>query len=264
MTPSQLDDARTAAIEAARRAADILADYRPRIAVRTKARADLVTDADHESQKAIGDFLAQRFPKFEFLGEEDPHKRQMNAGDPPTWIVDPIDGTTNYIHDIPLYCVSIGLWTDGEYVVGVIYDPRHDEMFWAAQGQGAWLNERRIQVTATSSLEDALLSVGFPTDAAGCAEQMKWWSHFSVLTRGLRRTGSSALNMAYVAAGRFDAFIAQGNKIWDIAAGTCIVREAGGMVTRFRDTSFDPTGYDMIATNAGIHAAIQQELRNTR
>ena len=245
----------------ARRAAAILADWRPRISVTAKGRADLVTEADHASQKAIHDFLAERFPDFAFLGEEEPHKRQMNVGDPPTWIVDPIDGTTNYIHDIPLYCVSIGLWAEGEYVVGVIYDPRHEELFWAAKGQGAWLNDRQIRVNETSNLEDALLSVGFPTDAAGCAEQMKWWSHFSVLTRGLRRTGSSALNMAYVAAARFDAFIAQGNKIWDIAAGTAIIHEAGGLVTRFRDMTFDPTAYDMIATSANIHAAIQRELR---
>src|SRR5438128_11635292 len=151
-----------AAKQAALRAAEVLEHWRQRFTVREKARFDLVTEADLASQKAIYDFLLRRFPDHEFLGEEDTsHRAPPGRGAPPTWIVDPIDGTTNYVHDCPLYCVSIGLQVEGELVVGVVYDPRAQEMFAAGKGLGAWLGEKRISVSKIDRLSDALLASGF-------------------------------------------------------------------------------------------------------
>src|SRR5438094_3812510 len=162
MTPEQLKTCLDAAKEAALRAAVILEDWRRRFSVREKARFDLVTEADLASQKTIYEFLGKRFPNHEFLGEEDmTAKPRPGADAPPTWIVDPIDGTTNYVHDCPLYCISIGLQVAGELVVGVVYDPARKEMFAAARGQGAWANDERLQTSATDNLGEALLATGF-------------------------------------------------------------------------------------------------------
>src|SRR5437762_7952298 len=160
---SPLVDYLEAAKEAARRGAAILEAWRRRFQVREKARFDLVTDADLASQQAIRDFLAGRFPGHDFLGEEDASPGARPAADaPPTWIVDPLDGTTNYVHDCPLYCVSIGLYLGGAMAVGVVYDPVRPEMFAAARGMGAWVGDRRLAVSTTARLEEALVGTGFP------------------------------------------------------------------------------------------------------
>ena len=156
---------REAACEAAEVGAGVLARWRSRFQVREKGRADLVTEADVESQNAVRSFLLGRFPGHAFLGEEgDAARNRPGPGHPPTWIVDPLDGTTNYVHDIPLYAVSIGLQIDGELVVGVVYEPTRDEMFHAARGQGAFLNWRRLRTTPTDRLDGAMLATGFPPD----------------------------------------------------------------------------------------------------
>src|SRR5262249_33434041 len=152
-------------------------------------------------------------------------KQKPGADAPPTWIVDPIDGTTNYVHDCPFYCISIGLQVKGELVVGVVYDPSRTEMFAAAQGHGAWLGERRLQTSTAKSLDEALLATGFPPVIEGHELTLDWWRFFSFKARSLRRTGSTALNMAYVAAGRFDAYYAFDNHVWDVAGATVLVRE---------------------------------------
>src|SRR5256886_4380143 len=165
--PSQdvLIDYLDAACEAANRAAVVLEEWRLRFQIREKARFDLVTDADLASQKTIYAFLGQRFPGHAFLGEEDKTQQARPGPDsPPTWIIDPLDGTTNYVHDCPLYCVSIGLEAAGELVVGVVFDPSRQEMFAAAKGHGAWLNDRRLQTTKADSLGEALLATGLPPD----------------------------------------------------------------------------------------------------
>src|SRR5436305_74683 len=152
---------REAACEAARRGAAGLAEWREKFSVREKGRADLVTEADVGSQNAIRAYLQGRFTDHGFLGEEGPSTgKKPGPGDPPTWIVDPLDGTTNYVHDLPLYCVSIGLWLDGDLAAGVVYDPRHDELFSAARGQGAFLNGKRIHTSRTTGLGEALLATG--------------------------------------------------------------------------------------------------------
>jgi myo-inositol-1(or 4)-monophosphatase len=253
---------REAACEAARRGAAVLEEWRNRFQVREKARFDLVTDADLDSQRAIRTYLAERFPQHAFLGEEDPTpKARPGPGAPPTWIVDPLDGTTNYVHDCPMYCVSIGLWLDGEMVVGVVLDPARNELFQAATGQGAWLNGRRLQTSQASSLEEALLATGFPPDMRGQEQSLAWWRYFSLRARSLRRTGSTALNLAYVAAGRFDGYWAFDNHVWDVAGGMVLVREAGGVVSNVDGTPYDPFTPDGLATNRPLHPVMLECLR---
>src|SRR5207247_2219564 len=225
-----------------------------------KARFDLVTDADLGAQKEIYACLGARFPGHAFLGEEDASASAPPGVDAlPTWIVDPLDGTTNYVHDCPLYCVSIGLQVAGEMVVGVVLEPARQELFWAAQGMGAWVNERRLQTSRADRLEEALLATGFPPDVRGQERTLDMWRHFSLRTRSLRRTGSTALNMAYVAAGRFDGYWAFDNHVWDVAGAAVLVREAGGTITNVDGTPYDPYTPDALVTNGPLHEAMLEE-----
>lgn len=261
MTENLLD-CLDAAKEAARRAAVVLDQWRQKFQVREKGRADLVTDADLASQRTIQEYLVRRFPDHGFLGEEDLSASNRPGPEaPPTWIVDPIDGTTNYVHDCPLYCISIGLQIAGALVVGAVYDPCRQEMFAAAQGHGAWLNERRLQTSAAQRLQDALLATGFPPDMRGHERTLDWWRHFSFNAQSLRRTGSTALNMAYVAAGRFDGYFAFDNHVWDVAGATVLVREAGGMVTNVDGSPYDPYTPDALATNGPLHSLLTDIFR---
>jgi myo-inositol-1(or 4)-monophosphatase len=264
MATDDLTVYRDAACEAARLGAAALEDWRSRFQVREKGRADLVTDADLASQRAISSYLHERFPDHAFLGEEEGASKTRPAADaPPTWICDPLDGTTNYVHDCPWYCVSIGLQVAGELVVGVVLDPRQKELFVAAKGQGAWLGSRRLQTSATTSLADALLATGFPPDLRGQERTLEWWRYFSLRSRSLRRTGSTALNLAYLAAGRFDGYWAFDNHVWDVAGGVVLVREAGGIISNVDGSSFDPYSPDAIATNGPLHPLLLDALRGT-
>jgi myo-inositol-1(or 4)-monophosphatase len=244
-----------AAKEAAYRGAKVLEEWRHRFQVREKARFDLVTEADLGSQKAIFHYLQERFPEHAYLGEEDPAglSAASKPDAPPTWIVDPLDGTTNYVHDCPLYCVSIGLQAAGKLIVGVIFEPSRQEMFSAALGQGAWLNERRLRTSQASSLGEALVATGFPPDMQGQEKALAWWRHFSLRTRSLRRTGSTAINLAYVAAGRFDGYFAFDNHAWDVAAGSVLVREAGGLISNIDRPGYDWYRSDVLASNGPLH-----------
>jgi len=250
-----------AAREAALRAAVVLEEWRQRFEVREKARFDLVTDADLASQRTIAEYLALRFPAHAFLGEEDAKHQRPGPGAPPTWIVDPIDGTPNYVHDCPFYCVSIGLQVAGELVAGVVYDPSRQEMFAAAKGLGAWLNDRRLRTSGTVGLDEALLATGFPPDMRGQERTLDWWRYFSLRTRSLRRTGSTALNLAYVAAGRFDGYWAFDNHVWDVAGAVVLVREAGGIVTNVDGSDYDPYTPDALASNGPLHPLLLECLR---
>jgi myo-inositol-1(or 4)-monophosphatase len=257
-----LTDWRAAAEQAARLGAAQLEQWRGRFSAREKAHADLVTEADHASQQAVRTFLQDRFPDHAFLGEEDPGAKAGRVSpDTPTWIVDPLDGTANYVHGVPAYCVSIGLMDAGELVVGAIYDPRLDEMYSAAAGQGATLNGRPIRVSAVTELRAGLLSTGFAPDPTRMDNNLRWWGAFSFRAQALRRTGSTALNLAYVAAGRFDGYWAFDNWAWDVAAGVVLVREAGGVVTRADGTRLDPFEQDLVAANPKVHAAMLEVLR---
>jgi myo-inositol-1(or 4)-monophosphatase len=251
-----------AAREAATLAAAELKRWRSKFRVNEKGRFDLITDADVASQQAIHRYLGERFPGHAFLAEEgDAAKTRPAADAPPTWIVDPIDGTTNYVHDCPFYCVSIGLQIAGEMVVGVILDPSRQEWFTAAKGMGAWLNDERMHTSNAASLDQALLSTGFPPDIRGNEFTLDWWRHFSFKAQSLRRTGSTALNLAYVAAGRFDGYYAFDNHVWDVAAGIVLVEEAGGTITNVDGSPYDPYTPDSVASNGPLHSALLAELR---
>ncbi len=252
-----------AAKGAALRAADVLESWRRKFQVKEKGRFDLVTDADVASQRAIHSHLTSLFPEHAFLGEEENVSKSRPAADaPPTWIVDPIDGTTNYVHDCPFYCISIGLQIAGEMVVGVVYEPSRNEMFAAAKGHGAWVNSERMRTSVTPTLDQSLLATGFPPDLRGGERALDWWRHFSFHAQSLRRTGSTALNLAYVAAGRFDGFYAFDNHVWDVAGGIVLVREAGGVITDIDGSEYDPYTPDALATNGPIHPTLVETFRN--
>lgn len=261
MTPNATDlsECLAAAVEAARRGAAALESWRTRFAVKEKARADLVTDADNASQQAIKDFLMGRFPDHHFLGEEDsvgksPEETRPPAGSPPVWIVDPLDGTSNYVHGVPAYCVSIGLWAGGKPVVGVVLDPRLNELFTAAAGQGAFLNGSPIRVSDVATLGQSLVSTGFPADFEKRMRNLDPWAKFTATAQTLRRTGSTALNMAYLAAGRHDGYWAYDNFAWDTVGGAALILEAGGTLSTVDGKPFDPFRPDILASNGRIHA----------
>jgi myo-inositol-1(or 4)-monophosphatase len=251
-----------AAEEAALKAGEVLTRWRGNFRVQEKGRSDLVTDADLAAQQCVRELLTSRFPTHGFLGEEEKTPSARPAKDsPPTWIIDPLDGTTNYVHDFPMYCVSIGLQVEGEMVVGVVYDPTRNELFRAAHGQGAWLNERRLKTSETPTLDQALLTTGFPPDMRGQERQLNWWRFFSLHAQSVRRTGSTALNLAYLAAGRFDGFWAFDNHVWDVAAGVVLLRESGGTISAIDGSKYDPFAPAALASNGPLHAALLEAFR---
>jgi myo-inositol-1(or 4)-monophosphatase len=252
-----LQELMTLASQAARRGGQVLLEWQGRFDIRHKAHNDLVTDADIAAQQAIHDFLHAHQPEFAFLGEESPQATTRRATfDQPTWIVDPLDGTTNYAHGCPAFAVSIGLEYRGELLIGVIYDPCRDELFQAGHAMGAWLGNTRLTISDGTALRHALLATGFPPNVAEHPYTLRAWEHFSVHAQSLRRTGSTALNLAYVAAGRFDGFWAHHVWPWDIAAGIVLIQEAGGLVTRLDGSPHDGYAQGIVATNGGIHEEV--------
>lgn len=267
-TQTELTQFLDVAILAAKAGASELEHWRKKFKVKEKAKADLVTDADHASQKAVKGILIGRFPGHLFLGEEEAFGKKIadlrTAADaPPVWVVDPLDGTVNYVHDVPTYCVSIGLWHRGQAVVGVIFDPRMNELFTTAKGHGAFLNGERIRVSPAATIADALISTGFPANYEAQLRNLDAWKKVSFHSQALRRSGSSALNLAYVAAGRFDGYWAYDNYPWDVLAGVALIQEAGGTVTACDGSPFDPFRMDICATNGGIQSELLGVLRET-
>jgi myo-inositol-1(or 4)-monophosphatase len=261
MTNHPIADYLAVAVEAARRGAATLEQWRGKFQAREKSRADLVTDADHASQQIVKETLLSQFPRHAFLGEEESvgktaEQTRPPAGSPPVWVVDPLDGTVNYVHDVPAYCVSIGLWAEGRPLVGVILDPRQNELFTAAAGQGAFLNGKPIRVSQSPILRDSLISTGFPANWGAHLRNLDAWKKVSYHARALRRTGSTALNLAYVAAGRFDGYWAYDNYPWDVLGGAALVLEAGGALQTADGQAFDPFRADVCATNGRIQAEL--------
>jgi myo-inositol-1(or 4)-monophosphatase len=260
-----LDTFLDAAVEAARRGAAELESWRTRFRVREKSRADLVTDADHASQQAIQDYLLGRFPDHLFLGEEDAVGRPIEslrppAVAPPVWVVDPLDGTGNYAHGVPTYCVNIGLLIDGEPAVGVTLDPRLNELFTAVAGRGTYLNGERVRVSPTATLRDSLVATGFPAKYEAQLRNLEAWKRVAYHAQAIRRTGSTAINLAYVAAGRFDGLWGYDNWPWDVLAGAVLVAEAGGALTATDGSPFDPFRMDILATNGHTHDEMRRVL----
>ncbi len=253
-TQSDRQHYREVAERAARQAGSLLRDMAGRVSVREKGRGDLVTTADIAAQDLIRTTVLAEFPDHAFIGEE-------SKGGPPVdadyrWIVDPLDGTSNYVHGFEFYSVSIALESRGGLVAGVVYDPSADRCFHATAGDGAFLNNERITVSTVSSLRDALLVTGFPPGLRGRADLLRLFEEFCAESHSVRRLGSAALDLAYVACGRFDGFYAPNLRCWDAAAGVLIVREAGGRVTNLDGSPYDLYTPDILATNGGIHAAM--------
>jgi myo-inositol-1(or 4)-monophosphatase len=219
--------------------------------VERKSLNSLVSYVDKEAEKMIVRKLEKLTPGCGFITEEDTIQDEKKAL---TWIVDPLDGTTNFIHGIPCFCVSIGLMVDDEVVLGVIYEANQDECFSAYKGGGAHLNGQKIRVKDNSDLNRSLLATGFPYYDFGRMEPyVELLMHFMEHTRGIRRLGSAAADLAYVAAGRFEAFYEYGLSPWDVAAGVIIVREAGGVVSDFQGGDNAIFGREILASNKGVY-----------
>ena len=231
--------------------------------VSVKGPSDFVSQADLRSEATLREDLAKARPGYAFLMEESGMSGSANWSW--RWIVDPLDGTSNFLHGVPQWCISIALerrLPDGgaEIAAGMIYNPVNDEMFWAERGGGAFLNEKRLRVSARRELKDALLGTGIPFAAVAPARRLAFARTLGVLmpqVAGIRRFGAAALDLAWVAAGRFDGYWELGLKPWDMAAGTLIVREAGGYVTdpAGRETAMlEAGGNDVVAANPHMHA----------
>ncbi len=216
-----------------------------------KGDKNLVTEVDRESERLIVKHLLTLFPDHTIVAEEGDYPQCNSAF---RWIIDPVDGTTNYAHGFPWFCSSIGLEQEGELVAGVIYNPIYDELFSASKGGGAFLNGKRLSVSSRSPLKNSLLGTGFPYDCAtDPANNFTDFINFQKAARGIRRAGAAALDLAYVAAGRLDGFWELKLKAWDVAAGVLLVREAGGLVTTFDGSSYDIFNDKIVASNGLIH-----------
>ena len=249
--------AREVAERAAREAGDYLLSAFGRVSAREKAPGDLVTDADLESQRRIAATLAEAFPDHTLMAEED--GVEPDPARPFRWIVDPLDGTINFAHGVPFWCVSIALEHLGELVVGVVRQPILGETFSAARGQGATRNGEAMHVSGASSLRDSLIVCGMPTDFAGQAdEEMALFARFSAGTHSVRRTGNSAWNLAMTAAGAFEVCYSTRLLPWDMAAGVVLVREAGGTVTNLDGSPHDLYSNQVLATNGLVHRPATQ------
>ncbi len=221
--------------------------------VESKSKNNFVTYVDKESERRLVKGLQKILPGSGFITEEETIRNEKKKY---TWIIDPIDGTTNFIHRMPCYCISIGLYSEekDEIILGVIYEPNLDEIFYATKNGGAFMNGKKISVSKTKKLKDSLLVTGFPSfDHSRVEEYISLFRHFMKESHGLRRMGSAAVDMAYTACGRFESFYEYGLNPWDIAAGAIIVKEAGGQVSDFSGKNTWLFGKEIIASNGNTH-----------
>lgn len=243
--------------EIAREAGALLMDYFQRhVRVEYKGEADLVTVADRKSEALIRERIHDRWPAHDVLGEEG---GLQDAGSDYRWYVDPLDGTTNFAHGFPVFCVSMGLEFKGERIAGVIFDPTRDELFAAEQGSGAFLNQQRIHVSGTAKLAECLVATGFPSHKRHKNPNIFFYHQITLRTHGVRRAGSAALDLCCVASGRFDGFWEFNLNPWDTAAGVLMVQEAGGEVTDFRGGPFQLNSRETLASNGLVHEALLGE-----
>jgi len=250
------------AIQMARDAGAILADRRGRaIQISNKGDIDLVTEADLASEKLIIERIKSYHPRHAILAEESGASAgDLSGSSEWKWIVDPLDGTTNYAHGYPCFCVSIALEHSGEIEIGVVYDPTRDEVFAAEKGQGANLNGRRIRVSDVEDLNRAMLCTGFPYNVRERPNFARDFANFTMEAQAVRRDGSAALDLAYLACGRFDGFWEDGLNAWDVAAGALLITEAGGTITNFVGAPLDIYTPKILASNGLIHDAMMKVL----
>lgn len=235
----------------AREAGALLLDkFKQRIGFTYKGDADLVTAADKASEKLITDRIQKEFPGHDLFGEEG---TRTNTGSDYRWYIDPLDGTTNFAHGFPVFCVSLGLERKGELIAGVVYDPTREELFAAEKGSGAFLNGERIEVSKVNNLAECLTGTGFPSHKRHKNPNIFFYHVITLRTHGVRRAGSAALDLANIASGRLDAFWEFNLNPWDTAAGVVLVRETGGRVTHFDGSEWSLDSKETLATNGLVH-----------
>ncbi|MGE5723714.1 MAG: inositol monophosphatase family protein [Acidobacteriota bacterium] len=245
--------------EIAREAGALLMGYfQRRVKVEYKGDVDLVTEADRASEALITRRIRERWPGHNILGEEGTRTEQ---GSEYRWYVDPLDGTTNFAHGFPVFCVSLGLEHNDERVAAVIFDPTRDEMFTSQKGGGAFLNGRHIHVSTISNLAECLVATGFPSHKRHKNPNIFLYHQITLKTHGVRRAGSAALDLCDVACGRFDGFWEFNLNPWDTAAGVLMVEEAGGRVTRFDGQPFRIDSHETLASNGLVHEALLREFQ---
>jgi myo-inositol-1(or 4)-monophosphatase len=249
------------AVKAARKAGSIISRAShdiDKLNIQSKRQNDFVSEVDHAAEEAIISVLHEAYPTHGFIGEESGPK---NADAEFVWVIDPLDGTTNFLHGFPQYCVSIGLLHKGVPNQAVVYDPNRNELFTATKGVGAYLNDRRIRVTKVTHLENALMGTGFPfKEVGGIDEYLRMFKNMTLNCSGIRRPGAAALDLAWVAAGRLDGFWEIGLSPWDMAAGVLLVREAGGLVGDLDGGEKFLENGRIVASNGKIFGAILKVL----
>lgn len=262
MKKAELEKITKIATKTALEAGDILMKfYRKKIAVSEKVAAGLVTKADLTSEAHIKKVFKKHFPSFSFLGEES--GESFRADDQtPVWHVDPLDGTTNFVHGFPMFCVSIGLSLGNTPILGVIHIPTIKETFYGSKGNGAFLNKKRIRVSKRANLSECLLTTGFAYihQEEKLKPEIERFKKISLAARAVRRPGAAAIDLAYVAAGVFDGFWEKNLSSWDVCAGSLLVREAGGLVTDFAGTEFKLPLKEIVACNSLIHGQVISHL----
>ena len=233
--------------------------FQKTLSIMHKGEIDLVTNVDFECQGRILELLGKAFPDDEVISEEKANAYESGKN---RWIVDPLDGTTNYSHGYPFFCTSIAYEVDGEIAAGVVYNPIMDELFFARKGEGSFFNGEKMRVSAVKEIRQALLVTGFPYDVTtNPNNNLNHWAGFMMRAQALRRDGSAGLNLSYVAAGRFDAFWEVRLSPWDMAAGLLIVREAGGIVTSLSGEAFSLYEGGVLASNGLIHKQMIDVIR---
>jgi len=252
----------TTAIEAVVHAGDMMMErFGGDVRIDRKGQIDLVTEVDVAIERMFRSLIAERFPDHSILGEELGGSQEVPEG--PCWVFDPIDGTTNFAHGVPIFCSSLALEVAGTAEIAAVYDPTRRELFTAELGGGAFLNGRPISVSAAPALLESMLVTGFPYDVHTRVDEIVGlFSAFVGRARAVRRLGSAAIDLCYVAAGRMDGFWERDLHAWDIAGGALIVSEAGGSVTNLEGGRFTSRGRDVLASNGLIHAAMLDVIRS--
>src|SRR5437016_6747526 len=245
--------------ELAREAGSLLMSYFGKVAIEYKGDVDLVTQADRSSEELIFERIRKQWPTHDVLGEEG---SRQETGSDFRWYIDPLDGTTNFAHGYPVFCVSIALEYRNERVAGVIFDPTRNEMFVAEKGAGARLNDRAIHVSKIARLAESLLATGFPSHKRHKNPNIHFYHQITLRSHGVRRAGSAALDLCYVACGRYDAFWEFNLNSWDTAAGVLLVQEAGGRVTNFSAGPFSIDSREVLASNGLLHDELMTEFAN--
>ncbi len=237
------------ATDLARGAGAILMQHYDNVRVEYKGRFDTVTAADRASERWVVERIRSRFPSHSIIAEEG---GGFDSGSEFTWYIDPLDGTTNFAHGLPRFCVSIGLWAGGNGLAGVVYDPLRDDLFTAERGSGAYCNRRRIHVSEVRGIKQALFATGFPSSIRDTNPNLHYFHQVARATHGVRRTGSAALDLCSVAQGHFDGFWEIGLKPWDVGGGLVVLSEAGGECCDFEGGRYRPGDQRMVATNGKV------------